>query len=216
MVVKVPQIAKIVFSHSADGISFLSYFLETIAASITFGYNYRFGNPFSTYGETFFIILQNLMVLTLLGAIRRQLANYAFLFLLYSIFLVSLVLPDYLGDNTLLSMQAITIPLGMISRLPQIWSIWRRRSTGQLSALTCFALFAGSTARVFTCYQETRHDFILLLSYLMTAMLNATVMVQMLYYWNMRGAVRHGGAPGDGANARKARAGSSNYKMKKN
>ena len=43
MVVKLPQIVKILSSHSSEGISFLTYFLETMAMSITFSYNYRLG-----------------------------------------------------------------------------------------------------------------------------------------------------------------------------
>ncbi|KAJ3114346.1 hypothetical protein HDU96_002224 [Phlyctochytrium bullatum] len=51
-VVKVPQIIKIVGAASAEGVSLLSYALETLAILIALAYNYRGGNPFSTYGET--------------------------------------------------------------------------------------------------------------------------------------------------------------------
>ena len=51
-ILKVPQIVKIVRAGKADGVSFLSYLLETAAYAISLAYNYRSGNPFSTYGES--------------------------------------------------------------------------------------------------------------------------------------------------------------------
>jgi mannose-P-dolichol utilization defect protein 1 len=46
--VKVPQIAKIIKARSGQGISLVSYLLETVAYSVTLAYNYRHGHPFST------------------------------------------------------------------------------------------------------------------------------------------------------------------------
>ena len=64
-VVKVPQILKLVRSRSASGVSFLSYLLETASYLISLAYNIRNGFPFSTFGETAFILVQN-VVITLL------------------------------------------------------------------------------------------------------------------------------------------------------
>lgn len=61
-VLKVPQILKIVAAGSADGISFVSYLLETVAYVISLGYNVRSGNPFSTYGESEFFFCHNFCV----------------------------------------------------------------------------------------------------------------------------------------------------------
>jgi mannose-P-dolichol utilization defect protein 1 len=51
-IVKLPQILKIVGAGSAKGISLVSYLLETLALSFSLAYNFRSGNPFSTYGES--------------------------------------------------------------------------------------------------------------------------------------------------------------------
>ncbi|OAA68227.1 polyketide synthase [Niveomyces insectorum RCEF 264] len=64
-VVKVPQIVKLVRARSAAGVSFLSYLLETTSYLVSLAYNVRRGFPFSTYGETAFILAQN-VVITLL------------------------------------------------------------------------------------------------------------------------------------------------------
>lgn len=65
-ILKVPQIMKIVSARSVAGISFASYLLETICYSISVCYNYRNGMPWTTYGESIFITVQNFIVLLLL------------------------------------------------------------------------------------------------------------------------------------------------------
>lgn len=183
MVVKVPQILKILASRSTEGLSFLAVVLETLAASITFAYNFRAGNSFTTYGETFFMTFQNVLILLLLGLYRKQTMRLVLLFSVYSVMMSSLLIPTFATDATLRSLQAMTIPLVMVSRLPQIWTIWRQGCTGQLSALSVFLIWAGSVARVYTSFQETRDDRLLVLGFTMAAILNTTILFQMLYYW---------------------------------
>lgn len=50
-IVKIPQLLKMLNSGSAEGISFLSYFMETAGYLISLMYSTRNGFPFSTYGE---------------------------------------------------------------------------------------------------------------------------------------------------------------------
>ncbi|KAG5463574.1 MAG: hypothetical protein BJ554DRAFT_6357 [Olpidium bornovanus] len=59
-VVKLPQVLKIVNGRSAQGLSMASALLETAGYVVSLAYNIRLGNPFSTYGETLFITVQNL------------------------------------------------------------------------------------------------------------------------------------------------------------
>lgn len=74
-IVKLPQILKIVSSGSGRGVSVLGYLLETAAFLITLAYNVRQGFAFSTYGETLFILVQNVVVaLLVLYYARRGLA----------------------------------------------------------------------------------------------------------------------------------------------
>ena len=58
-VVKVPQIAKIVRARSARGISLSSYLLDTASTAIYVAYVVRNEFPWSTYGETVFLLIQN-------------------------------------------------------------------------------------------------------------------------------------------------------------
>jgi mannose-P-dolichol utilization defect protein 1 len=58
-ILKVPQIISVVSSGSAKGLSLSSYVLDTAATAITVAYNIRKENPFSTYGELGFLLVQN-------------------------------------------------------------------------------------------------------------------------------------------------------------
>jgi mannose-P-dolichol utilization defect protein 1 len=68
-------------------------------------------------------------------------------------------------------------------QLIQAVTNYKNQSTGQLSAVTCFMLFLGALARVFTTMQETG-DEILLFTYLCTSALNGVIAGQVLWYWN--------------------------------
>jgi mannose-P-dolichol utilization defect protein 1 len=64
-IVKIPQLLKILNAQSADGISFLAYLLESGSYLISLAYNVRHGFPFSTYGETALILVQNVVIASL-------------------------------------------------------------------------------------------------------------------------------------------------------
>jgi len=57
-------------------------------------------------------------------------------------------------------------------------------NTGQLSAITCFMLFFGSLARIFTSIQETG-DATMVIMYTCSTLANGVIVMQLLYYWNI-------------------------------
>lgn len=57
-------------------------------------------------------------------------------------------------------------------------------STGQLSAVTCFMLFFGALARIFTSIQETG-DTTMIIMYICSSLANGIIVAQVLYYWNV-------------------------------
>jgi len=133
-VVKVPQLRKLLKSGSAQGISFTSYLLETTAYIITLAYNYRSGNPFSTYGEIALLAGQNIIISMLVLHYRGKAGVAA----LYAMVLASggyaLFNEGVINKETMAMAQAATIPLGLMSKIPQIYTIAKEKSTGQLSA----------------------------------------------------------------------------------
>lgn len=135
-VVKLPQLLKLLNSQSASGVSFISYLLESSSYLISLAYNVRHGFPFSTYGETSFILVQNIVIAALVlhyqgktagaGAWVAGLAAGA-----YALFNEEAGLVDV---NRLAMLQAGAGVLSAASKVPQIWTIYREGGTGQLSA----------------------------------------------------------------------------------
>jgi mannose-P-dolichol utilization defect protein 1 len=140
-VVKIPQLLKLLNSQSAEGISFLSYLLETSSYLISLAYNVRNQFPFSTYGEIALVAIQNvaISVLVLQYSGRAPVA---------ALFVAGLAGAGYAMYNesitpmaTLQWLQAGAGLLSVASKLPQIITIFQEGGTGQLSA------FAVSTTR---------------------------------------------------------------------
>jgi uncharacterized protein with PQ loop repeat len=135
-VVKVPQMIKLINSGSAEGISFIGYLLETASLMVTIVYNVRNRFPFSSFGETAFIVIQNVaicfLVLEYSGKGNMGTMLIAALagtgFVLFNSDLVSAELLQY--------MQMGAGAVAALSKLPQIIAIFREGGTGQLSAFT--------------------------------------------------------------------------------
>jgi hypothetical protein len=120
-ILKVPQIAKILQLKSAEGISLSSYLLETLTFVIGLAYNVRQENPFSTYGEGAFILLQNLFIIWLmLGYQGSSGVLIAGLFGALGAMGYSLLTEDLVSSSLLLSLQWGTVFLGILSKLPQV------------------------------------------------------------------------------------------------
>merc|ERR1712168_161727 len=62
MLVKLPQILKIIGAKSGEGISVLGTSLELFAAVNTCSYNFLKAHAFSSYGDSYFITLQNSII----------------------------------------------------------------------------------------------------------------------------------------------------------
>ncbi|KAF9585963.1 hypothetical protein BGW38_010778 [Lunasporangiospora selenospora] len=221
-IVKVPQIIKIVQAQSAEGVSFSSYMLETLASVISLAYNIRQQNPLSTYGETFFVTIQNLIILSLMMFYRGKGTN-AFAILSSFLFLGTIVARTseiqtadgavvttaLISQGMLTILQALTIPINLFSKVPQIVANYKNGSTGQLSAFTVFNYFAGSLARVYTTLTEV-DDMIILAGFMLSTLFNCVLAFQMALYWNAPKTKAGEAVPGE-----KGASGSGKKKAKK-
>ncbi|KAI1326974.1 mannose-P-dolichol utilization defect 1 protein [Xylariaceae sp. FL0255] len=189
-IVKVPQILKLTQSKSADGISFLSYLLETSSFLITLAYNIRNGFPFSTFGETALILGQN-VVITVLVLHYSGRASMAALFVAVLATSIVTLFSNVLDMQTLGYLQAGAGVLGVASKVPQIAAIVQEGGTGQLSAFTVFNYLAGSLSRIFTTLQEV-DDKLILYGFVAGFALNCVLAAQMVYYWNAPSAKAKG------------------------
>ncbi|RSL44012.1 hypothetical protein CEP53_011431 [Fusarium sp. AF-6] len=182
-IVKVPQILKLLNSKSAEGVSFLSYLLETTSYLISLAYNVRNGFPFSTFGETALIVGQNVIISVLVLNYSGR-ASLAAVFIAALAGTVAALFAENIVDSQVLSyLQAGAGVLGVASKLPQILTIFQQGGTGQLSAFAVFTYLAGSLSRIFTTLQEV-DDKLILYGFVSGFILNAVLALQMIFYWN--------------------------------
>ncbi|CAN8100875.1 unnamed protein product [Discula destructiva] len=186
-IVKVPQIINLVRSKSASGVSLVSYLLETTSYLISLVYNIRNGFPFSTYGETAFILAQNVVITVLVLNYSGRLGAAALLVAVLAASVATLFSEAVVDMGALGYLQAGAGTLGVVSKIPQILAIFQEGGTGQLSAFTVFNYLAGSFARIFTTFQEV-DDKLILYGFVAGFVLNCVLAAQMVYYWNASSA----------------------------
>lgn len=192
-VVKVPQILKLLHSGSAQGLSFTSYVLETASFLITLAYNVRNAFPFSTYGETALILVQDVAISVLILHFSNKSALAGAFVALVATAVYVLIVSDTLVPNSMMStLQAGAGVLSIASKLPQIITVYQQGGTGQLSAFAVFNYLAGSLSRIFTTLQEV-DDKLILYGFVAGFVLNAVLAGQMIYYWNSPATAKHAG-----------------------
>ncbi|EOD44017.1 putative mannose-p-dolichol utilization defect 1 protein [Neofusicoccum parvum UCRNP2] len=182
-VVKIPQLVKLLRSQSAEGISFLSYLLETSSYLIGLAYNARSGFPFSTYGETALIAVQNVAIAALVLHFKGRDAGAAAWVAGLAAAGYALFDQGIVDAKTLAALQAAGGVLSIASKAPQIVEVYRQGGTGQLSAFAVFNYLLGSLSRIFTTMQEVG-DTLILFGFVAGFLLNAVLAIQMVYYWN--------------------------------
>jgi len=183
--VKLPQVYKIFKSASVQGISISAYALEMLSYIVTFAYNYRNQFPFSTYGEAASLTIQDFAILLMLCVYRQRYAEAIGFGLFFLLLGQALAYPSVIGPELLAFLQALTIPILLLSRVPQIMENYRTKSTGQLSAFTIFMFALGSAARVFTTLQEVP-DALILVGNTLAAVFNGILAAQMFMYWRVK------------------------------
>ncbi|KAG9315309.1 hypothetical protein JVU11DRAFT_4448 [Chiua virens] len=186
-IMKVPQLMLILSAQSARGLSLPAYVLETLAYAITTVYSYKNDFPFSTYGENFFLTLQNTLITFLIvyfpsTPLRKAQNTAGRLAVTVVGTIASAVVLYAVPKESLAFLQLATLPLSLFSKLPQIMQNARSRSTGQLSTFAVVAQIAGCLARLFTTATEVG-DVIVTAGFALALILNIVVGVQMWMYW---------------------------------
>ncbi|KAM9312904.1 mannose-P-dolichol utilization defect 1 protein [Gastrophryne carolinensis] len=183
VMVKVPQIVKILRSGTAEGLSFQAIFLELLAMTGTMVYSMTNSFPFSAWGEVLFLLIQTLIIGFLIQHLSSR-TNLGILFLGVYFSMVAVLLSPVVPMAVITALQATNVPAIVISRLIQAVTNYRNGHTGQLSAVTVSMLFLGSLARIFTSIQETG-DPLMALTFVVSSSCNGLIFLQLLYYWNV-------------------------------
>ncbi|CAO3692253.1 unnamed protein product [Rhizopus stolonifer] len=176
---QIPQIVTIIKDEFAQGLSLASFVMETSAYEIILMYNARLNNPFSTYGEVFFMSFQNIIISLLIPYYHSQKKTMCGLL---AYFLLGLVLLEMIPAWLMSLLYALQIPIGLASKIPQIRTNYMNQSTGQLSVFAVLNYFVGTTARAFTTWTEL-DDPVMLGGNLLASVLNGILVFQLVWYW---------------------------------
>ncbi|KAL3762547.1 hypothetical protein ACHAWU_002419 [Discostella pseudostelligera] len=179
---KAPVIWNILQSKSVAGLSVVASYGEVILYSNAAFYNILRGNPFTAYGETFSVLLQTMVVISLIWAYEPKIgkadivaAVAAYCTYLFGVFRV-------LTPNTHYILMVYN-PIVLVStRGAQIRANFVNKQTGAQSIATTSMNLAGSLVRIATTIREIGFDFHILRSYGASVTLNAILFVQILIY----------------------------------
>lgn len=183
MLVKVPQIMKILKSKSAEGLSIVSILLDLVAITFHMSYSFVSGFPFSAWGDGTFLAMQTAAIAALVFLYVHRSSGNALLFLIFYAGFVYVLMSGITPQKFLWTAQGFNVPILLTGKLSQAVTNFKNGSTGQLSAATCLMLFFGSLARIFTSVQETG-DSMMIITYCVSTFANAVIVSQLLYYWN--------------------------------
>jgi len=188
VLVKLPQLLKMAAAKSGEGISLSSVVLELAAISTTVAYSVAKSFPFSAWGEGLFLAVQTACVGFLTLLFETSTASATTFGVGYSAIMVAL-LGGFAPLSFITTLQALNIPIVIVSKLLQIVANFRASSTGQLSAITVGLLFLGCVVRIATTWIETG-DLLTVVNYIIATVLNGTILGQILYYGGKAAAVK--------------------------
>ncbi|XP_070537849.1 mannose-P-dolichol utilization defect 1 protein homolog isoform X2 [Ptychodera flava] len=180
VIVKLPQILKILGAKSGEGISIISVIFELVAISATWSYSVANGYPFTAWGESFFLAVQTCLI----GAMCLHFggsSGKAGAFTVGYSGIMYLLLSGIVPFQFIAFLQSMNILMIIISRMTQVYSNYSAGNTGQLSSITFLMLFLGSIARIFTSIQETG-DLFMVATYAISTTCNGIILGQIWYY----------------------------------
>lgn len=73
-ILKLPQIIKIVKSGSVEGLGVMPVYIECFNFAITAATSIHLGLPFSVYGETLTIIVQNMIIIMMIWSLNTKIS----------------------------------------------------------------------------------------------------------------------------------------------
>lgn len=180
--VKLPQVFKILGAKSGVGITIFGVLLELMAITFNACYSFRNNFPFSAWGEAIFLGLETALIAFLVLWYNGNKQQSTIFLLAFSAIVYTLLNPTLVSKEILWWLQSTVLPLAVSGKLMQAFKNYQAQHTGQLSALTAWAILLGSITRIFTTIQETG-DVLTATTFAFAAGANAVIALQVLYYW---------------------------------
>ena len=180
--VKIPQIWRIIRHKRADGISIVSILMEIPVNAFSFAYHRANKYPITTYGETFVVFFQNVLIGFSVTHLEKNISPEIWnFFLLPHFLLVFGTIRDVIPLSLIDVLWMICIPLSILNKIPQIILTYTQNKRGNYSRLSAFLRSFGSLCRVFTTFKEIS-DITVKISSLINLILTVTIFVQSIIY----------------------------------
>ncbi|XP_067263957.1 mannose-P-dolichol utilization defect 1a [Chanodichthys erythropterus] len=182
VIAPLPQICKVLWSGSSNGLCLASVFLEMLAISTHAAFCYTQNFPIGAWGESLFALIQIAVLALLIQHYRGKTIKGIYFLALYCGFMFLLASP-LTPVSVVWTLHDWNVLLVVAGRFFQAGSNFKCGHTGQLSALSVFLDFLGSLGRTFSSLQVTG----LSLSSQMHALAccgSGVMLAQILMYWN--------------------------------
>jgi len=184
VIVKLPQIIKVLRAPSVEGLSILSFITELMIQTAVFSYSSARGFPFSSWGESVIKATQTSFLVVLCFYYTNRPLVAALLPVLYGA-IVYVLVSGITPTSVLARLVSLSILFLVISRVSQIATNYGNGHTGQLSFVMVLMLLYCHGARIFTTLQETGDKYALTM-FTISTIFNITMATQILYYWNVK------------------------------
>ncbi len=188
-ILKLPQIIKILSNKSVEGIAKSLFYIEIFMLINTSAISISKSIPFSVYGESIIILLQNFLIVLLFWVYSKDIgaAEKGLMFLIFSGYSFILFVQNNMIDDKMWEIIGQSnMVLLILSRVPQIITNFQNKSTGQLAFITFLLGFLGGIARLGTVLVET-DDFLYQLQFIVGVALSGIIVLQFVMYWNNNG-----------------------------
>lgn len=182
LLLRVPQIIKILAAGSGEGLSVFSEILQLVAVfgSMSYGHYKKF--PISAYGDTYSLYIQGVMILMMIFYYQK---NHLYNLITLSVIsaMSYLMLSEMIDPRIVLALNGLSLIFSLISKLNQAFINFKNGTTGVLSPITLVLQLGGCVARIFTSIQETG-DINLIFQYVVLSIVNGLLVAQWAYYSN--------------------------------
>ncbi|KDD75852.1 hypothetical protein H632_c470p1 [Helicosporidium sp. ATCC 50920] len=179
--VKIPQLLTVYNAKSAEGLSPLSFELETVGLSVATTYGLLLSLPISAYGEVVALLLQNNLLLMMIYRYQRRSGQRTLALCIFMVVWTALASSGFMTRELISTLYDANNAIIILSRVPQILQNFAAKSTGQLSTITYGLNFLGCAARIFTSVHENA-GAAMLRGAIISTLLNAVLFGQIVAY----------------------------------
>lgn len=182
---KLPQVAAVWRAKSAEGISKISIWTETVSMGVQLAYNVVRRTPVTTYAEIAILFPQLLLLTLVVAWADENLGPRVWLADLCLCVGVTAMALGWVSSTFTTAAYTANALFGLVAVLPQVIINYKNKSTGQLSFLVTAMTFGGTSARLYTTFVEV-DDLALQLTMMLNWSLVSTLMLQFAVYRDRR------------------------------